>query len=267
MSKADSFAVLRKSSRLWAIASVEAEPDKLAAVHDWIAAEALEGDRVVYLGNYIGFGPDAVATLDELIRFRSWFLSIPPYQHPDDIVYLRGQHEEMWWKLMQLQFAPDPEAILDWMMARGMDAALKSFGADPEDARRRAREGTLALTYWTNRLREAARGVPGHDSLMAGLKRATYTDDGALLFVHAGLDISRPLSRQSDSFWWAPRSFQAIDAPYGGFHRIVRGFDPEQAGIVEGAYTLSLDGGAGRGGTLNAVRLAANGTIEERMRI
>ena len=55
--------------------------------------------------------------------------------------------------------------------------------------------------------------------------RAAYTDDGALLFVHAGLDADRPLSAQSDSLWWGTGSFAKLDRSYGGFIRVVRGFE------------------------------------------
>src|SRR5258708_37621348 len=58
--------------------------------------------------------------------------------------------------------------------------------------------------------------VPGHFQLMAALRRAAYTDDNSLLFVAAGLDPERPLSEQSDSFWWGGASFARLDHAYGG---------------------------------------------------
>ena len=48
-----------------------------------------------------------------------------------------------------------------------------------------------------------------------------------------------------DLFWWGARTFDAIDAPYGGFRRVVRGFDPAHRGVAETPYTLSLDAGCG----------------------
>lgn len=245
------------------------------ALHDALAERLRPGDRLVYLGNYTGYGPYAAETLDEMVRFRRWFLSFPPYQAPDDVVFLRGAQEEIWSKLLQLQFAPDPRAVLDWMLQRGLAPTLTSFGSGAEQALDAVAEGTLAITYWTNRLRESARTIPGFDALVAALKRASYTEDGALLFVNAGLDTEKPLSRQTDSFWWAARSFAEIDEPYQGFRRIVRGFDPDAAeraqsgetGLREGEYTLSIDSGAGRGGPLNAVCLSASGELVETLSI
>ncbi len=277
---------IRGARRLWAVAAVHGEAGRLAALHDRMAADLTVGDRIVYLGNYFGHGAEGRAVLDELLRFRRWFLSFPPYADVDDIVFLRGAQEEMWVKLKQLQFAPDPQRVLDWMAARGMAAAARAFGADLEEAREAARAGTLALTYWCNRVREQARAVPGHDAFIDALSRAACTaapapaaggaaaNDGAeaaeaagtgrVLFVHAGLDAGRPLDRQADAFWWAARSFEAIEAPYGPFARIVRGYDPDARGVVDRGATLSLDAGAGRGGPLTAVRLDPAGRVETR---
>jgi serine/threonine protein phosphatase 1 len=267
MSQSERFTVLRATDRVWAIGAIHGDSNKLMALHDTIAEDIRFGDRVVYLGNYWGYGTDGPGVLEELLRFRNWFLSFDPFRHVDDLVYLRGAQEEMWWKLMQLQFAPNPAEVLTWMLQRGMGSMMQALGFNPEEGALQAKEGTLALTYWTNRLRQAARALPGHDALQNALKRAAYTDDGALLFVHAGLDIDKPLARQADSFWWAARSFAEINRPYRGFQRIVRGYDPDASGIVEGEYTISIDSGAGRGGRLAAVRLAVTGEIEQRVEI
>lgn len=267
MSQSERFTVLRAVERVWAVGAIHGEAERLMALHDAIAEDVRFGDRIVYLGNYFGHGTAAPEVLEEMLRFRSWYLSYNPFRHIDDFVLLRGAQEEMWWKLMQLQFAPNPATVLDFMAARGMGAALSALGFDIAEGRERAEEGTLALTYWTNRLRETARALPGHDAFLAALKRAAYTEDGSLLFVHAGLDIEKPLARQADAFWWAPRSFAEIDRPYRGFRRIVRGFDPDRGGIVEGQYTLSVDAGAGQGGPLAAVLLDSEAGIERRLEI
>ncbi len=275
LSPSDRFTVLRACERVWAIAAVHGEAERLVGLHDALADQLRPGDRLVYLGNYTGYGTYALECLDELVRFRRWFLSFPPYQSPDDIVFLRGQQEEMWSKLLQLQFAGNPKAILRWMLEHGMEPTLEALGTTAGAGMLAANEGTLAITYWTNRLREAARTVPGFDPLMLSLKRAAYTDDGAMLFVHTGLDVEKPLTQQTDAFWWAAKSFTEIDAPYHGFEHIVRGFDPDaakqaEAGdhtIREGEFTLSLDTGCGRGGPLTAICLSPDGTVEQTLSV
>ena len=39
---------------------------------------------------------------------------------PIDIVYLRGQQEEMWHRMLQIQFAPNPKEVLPWMLQQGV---------------------------------------------------------------------------------------------------------------------------------------------------
>jgi serine/threonine protein phosphatase 1 len=112
-------------------------------------------------------------------------------------------------------------------------------------------------------LRVAFQKRPGHQNWLSALRHAAYTDDGSLLFVHRGVATERPLDAQADVFWWGDRNFDAVDAPYGGFRRVVRGFDPLHRGVVETPHTLSLDGGCGFGGTLIAGCIAADGALAD----
>jgi serine/threonine protein phosphatase 1 len=103
------------------------------------------------------------------------------------------------------------------------------------------------------------RAHDGHTQLMSALRHAAYTDE--LLFVHAGIDPARPLSAQSDSFWWGSSGFASIVEPYGNYRRVVRGFDRKHEGFLETAHTVSLDAGCGFGGELAAACFAVDGTI------
>ena len=40
------------------------------------------------------------------------------------------------------------------------------------------------------------------------------------------MDISRPLSAQSDCFWWGYQNFSKLSKPYYTFTKIVRGYEP-----------------------------------------
>jgi hypothetical protein len=256
------FAVLDRPRRIWAVAALNGELGPLVAVHDEIAARYAAGDRIVYLGNYLGPGPDGPAVLDELIAFRRLLLTAPGAE-PWDIAYLRGTQEEMWQKLLQLQFASNPQEVLDWMLKQGLSLPLAAYGLDVEEARRRCREGTLSLTRWTGRLAAAMHARPGHDELFASIRRYATTGPGGLLFVHAGLDPRRPLSEQRDSFWWGGAYFDAMDSPYEGYRRVVRGADRLRRGRWETPAAVSLDGGAGQGGALVAAVMGADGSIIE----
>ncbi len=67
---AEAFAVLRGARRVWAVAAIRADIGRLREAHQELAARLLTGDRLVYLGNLIGYGAAALATLDELVLFR-----------------------------------------------------------------------------------------------------------------------------------------------------------------------------------------------------
>ena len=43
---------------------------------------------------------------------------------PESIVFLRGAQEEMFSKLLQLQLAPNPTEIIEWMFDHGVNETL-----------------------------------------------------------------------------------------------------------------------------------------------
>ena len=90
----DKFAVLRGARRVWAIGAVHAEADRLRELHEQLGERFLAGDRLVYLGNYMGHGRAVVETIDELLLFRRQLIAAPG-MHVCDVAYLRGQQEEM----------------------------------------------------------------------------------------------------------------------------------------------------------------------------
>jgi serine/threonine protein phosphatase 1 len=186
----------------------------------------------------------------ELLVFRRTLMANQLDDGHGEIVYLRGSQEEMWHKLLQLQFAPNPRGVLEWMLSQGLGATLAAYGSSIDDARTAAKLGALTISRWTNHLRATIRESDGHERLMNVLRRAAYTRDGTVLFVNAGVDPRRPLAQQSDSFWWGSRDFEALSSPYGGFRRIVRGADPRRRGVAIDETIASIDGGCGFGGPL-----------------
>lgn len=255
----EKFAQLRDARRIWTVGAIHGEARRLARVHDLIGERFAPGDRLVYLGNYLGHGEEIAATIDELLDFRRRVLG-RPNGFACDVVYLRGAQEEMWQKLLQLQFAPNPGEILAWMVRAGVEATVRAYGGDLRQGFAATRDGPRTITRWTSSLRAAMNAAEGHATLFAALRHAAHTNSG-LLFVHAGLDPRRPINAQGDAFWWSPVDILELGAPYADFARIVRGFDRDRRGVVESQYGLSIDAGAGRGGRLQAVCIAANGQL------
>lgn len=266
MPEADLFARLRPGRRTWAVAAVHGEAARLRDLHSCLFGRLVDGDTLVYLGNFLGRGGAIAETVDELLLFRRAFLA-RPHAHVLDIAYLRGCQEEMWQKLLQVQFAIGPKDVLDWMFRHGVAETLAAYGGDAGEGQRAAGLGARLLTQWTNGLRREIRSRPGHGELMSALKHAALRADGTLLLVSAGLDPDRPLSQQSDSFWWGGRDFEQAGAGFDGYARIVRGFDPGNGGARTRGTAITIDAGCGFGGPLAAVCFDAAGEAVETLEV
>jgi serine/threonine protein phosphatase 1 len=263
------FAVLPARRLTWAVGSIHGEAGRLRNLHGQLASRIGRGDNLVYLGNFLGCGRDILGTVRHLLLFRRAVMADRTLdqsgaeesdaEDPGAIVYLRGRQEEMWHKLLQVQFAPNPREVLEWMLSHGVAQTLQAYGGTIEDARKAAAMGAAALSQWTNRLRAGMRALDGHDRLMTELRRAAYTGDGSLLLVSAGIDAARPLSEQADAFWWGGRTFEAMEGPYGDVGCVVRGFDESRRGVWFKPWAASIDGGCGFGGSLVAACFDADG--------
>jgi serine/threonine protein phosphatase 1 len=258
------FAVFRRTQRVWAVAAIHGEDKRLGALHAELGDRIEDGDRLVYLGNFMGRGDGVRAVVDELLSFRATFLA-RPRAHVCDIAFLRGSQEEMWQKLLQLQMAPNPREVLPWLLGHGVGATVTAYGGIIGHGEAAVRGAVSTITRWTGVLREAMNAAPGHAALMSALRHAAYSDDGNLLFVNCGLDRARPLPAQGDSFWWGGGGFQDVDKPFEGYRRIVRGYDPSHGGIKLGKVCATIDGGCGFDGPLVAACFATNGDQVDRI--
>jgi serine/threonine protein phosphatase 1 len=250
----EKFADLGAPRRIWAVAAIHGEIDRLATLHDHLANRFGVRDRLVYLGNYLGVESRTNGHLfDEILAFRAALLSKTGME-PSDIVYLRGPAEEAWQRLLRLQFAPVPLQTLEKLLASGVEAYLRLYGVSINDTKSMARAGSMAITRWTNQLRALQRSAAGHEALVCGMRRAALAqaspDQEKLLFVPAGFDPSRSLEDQGYALWWTPATFQISGRSQNTYSRIVRGFDSVNAGADLQDAAVTLDGGCGRGGPL-----------------
>lgn len=250
-----------RTARVWAVSAIHGDLDRLSVLHDALAGRLHVRDGLVYTGNYLGHGVKTRSTVDELLAFRRWFMA-RPHAFVADIVHLRGQQEEMWSKLLQLQFAPNPREVLIWLLERGVRETLDAYGGSVDLGQIAARDGAVAITKWTAGLRAAIAASPGHTEFMSALRRAAINRDSSVLFVHAGIDPARTLDEQRDSFWWGTAGFERLDRPYQCFQRVVRGFDPAHCGFIETAQTISIDAGPDAPGKIVAVCFAGSEIVD-----
>ncbi len=259
------FGRLRRARRVWAVAAIRGEAQRLASLHETLARRFHAGDRLVYLGDCLGYGADGAGAIDAVLAFRRAVLA-EPMAFLGDVVALRGSQEEMWQKLQELQFAPNPREVLGFLLEHGVAATLASYGIDARAGIAAARDGVMAMTRWTATIRSAVAARPGHREFFAALRRAAFTEEGSLLFVNAGIDPLKPLDLQRDVFWWGGGGdVLALEAPFGGFRRVVCGAHRRHGGIIEAAYAVALDGGAGQGGGLCAACFAPDGKLVDRI--
>ncbi len=270
MSFKTKFSNLGHPNKIWVVSAIHGELERLVSVHQSLYDKFCPGDRLIYTGNYLG-GAKAkpLQTLDEILHFRRTLMAKPGVM-AEDIVYLRGQQEELFGKLLQIQFAPNAGQVIEWMAKRhpDIDSILQAYGASLTELSRISREGILNLTRWSMALKNRIRAEQGHEKFFTVLRLAAFTEhphsnDNNLLFVHAGLDPDKPLAAQGDQFWWAFKGFNQLGAPYSPFRSVIRGHDPERQGIHVTPSFISLDGGCGHGGKLVCAQISNVGEIIE----
>ncbi len=232
MDKISNFVELKKSSKIWAIGSIHSNLNSFNSIKKFIINNFNYDDKLIFLGNVIGLGDFSKETLDSVIDLR--FNLMAKFKlKPESIVFLRGAQEEMFTKLLQLQLAPNPIEIIEWMFDHGVNKTLNSYGYSEIEAKNIATSGTINISKWTATLNKTLQLSPGHTQYFLNLKHAAYSQTKKILFVNRGVDITRPLSAQNDCFWWGFQNFSKIQEPYKSFLRIVRGYESEHLNQIE----------------------------------
>jgi len=226
LDKKSNFVELKKSNKIWAIGSIHSNLKSFNSIKIYLLNNFEAYDKLIFLGNIIGLGNNSKETLSSVIDLR--FRLMAKFKlNPESIVFLRGAQEEMFSKLLQLQLAPNPTEIIEWMFDHGVNETIKSYGFSESEVKRIASSGTMNISKWTTSLNKTLQNNLGHTQYFLNLKHAAYSNTKKILFVNRGVDITRPLSAQNDCFWWGFQNFSSIDRPYKTFLRIVRGYESE----------------------------------------
>ena len=136
--------------RTWAMGRLAGDDATLERFSDILMDRWRGGDRLVVLGNMLGEAGSPTRTLDRLLWLRRKLLAKPGAE-AEDFVFLRGALEEMWHRVLQLQFAMSPLDVLDWMLARGLAATIEAYGHSVAEGRAASRNGPLAIARWSSR--------------------------------------------------------------------------------------------------------------------
>ncbi len=223
-------ATLPPDQRVYAVGDVHGCDDRLAMMHQLIAADLaarpIAEATLLHLGDYIDRGEASAAVLNRLMS--PW----PP--RAPAMVNLMGNHEAM---LLTALDSGDDEAVMQWLANGGADT-LASWGLS-----RRSRP------------RDWARAIPPEQvAFVRGLSLRHVA--GGYLFVHAGLRPGVPLERQSPhDMMWIREPFLSWqgDSPFV----VVHGHTPEHDVVVR-PNRIGVDTGAVMGGVLTCVVLEAD---------
>ncbi len=232
MEKIGNFIELDKSEKIWAIGSVHSNLKAFNLIKKFILEKFNHNDKLIFLGNIIGFGESSKETLTSVLDLRFRLMSKFKIK-PESIIFLRGAQEEMFSKLLQLQLAPNPSEIIDWMFEHGVNKTLNSYGFDSDELKSISSTGTIKISKWTSNLNKSLQSCSGHTQYFLNLKHAAYSHTKKILFVNRGVDITRPLSAQNDCFWWGFQNFSKIQHPYKTFLRIVRGYESQHSNKID----------------------------------
>ena len=248
--------------RVWVIGAIKGRASSLTVISKKILEKQNLLDRLVFTGNI--YGPTSsgknfsAEALDEALLLRSSFIS--NYSSDiNDVVFLRGQYEELVDQARKLHISPNPKELVDWMYSRGLDSILSSYGIAPSLLKNASMDGAVALSRASAEIQESLTKHNGHYKYISALKRLAFNEKKNVLVVSAGLAKDRPLEAQSDELWWGG-GFSKLDEPYGKTIRYIRGFDPENKGLASGKYGITLD--SGEKGILAAL-FSSNGELIE----
>lgn len=199
--------------------------------------ERAEADRreagepvVIFLGDYVDRGPYAAAVIDLLLSGRP-----EGYERR----YLKGNHEEM-----MLAFLQAPLENRAWITQGGAETLL-SYGVTPPSPIE------LGHDAWLQAAEALRAAVPAaHMAFLGALER--YIVAGDYVFVHAGVNLARPLEGQTDDdLLWSREKF--LNARKRFTHRVVHGHTPSDRPHAD-ERRVGIDTGAYVTGTLTAAR-------------
>lgn len=218
-------------ARYYAIGDIHGRLDLfeavIAAIEGEIAAAPGIDHHIILLGDLVDRGPDSAGVVE---RARIW-------QQTRNVRVLAGNHEEMF-----LAAFTKPEALRHFLKHGGRETVL-SYGFSTKQL------AALELEEVFNRLplvvSQATRDyIGGFETMICA---------GDYVFVHAGIDPSRPLGEQKRSdLLWIRERFLSHEGP---LEKVVVHGHTIFEHVIDCGNRIGIDTGAFRSGVLTALVL------------
>jgi serine/threonine protein phosphatase 1 len=183
-----------------------------------------QGDRVVFLGDYIDRGPHSREVISQLLELES--------AGKQETVFLKGNHEDMLLGYLGLGGGHG-----DMFLYNGGQATLSSYGV--------SNAGASAEQI-------AAHFPASHLRFLADLK--SFYTVGSFCCVHAGVRPFKPLSEQDESdLLWIRSEF--ILNPHRLPFTVLFGHTPQSEVLFDLPYKVGLDTGLVYGNKLSCLEV------------
>jgi serine/threonine protein phosphatase 1 len=247
-----------KDLALFAIGDIHGRLDLLVKMHQEILLRTKDlppyvRKAIVYLGDYIDYGPDSADVIDTLVSsilpgFKSIYLL--GNHELAFLSFLKGEMDFLRWSKTRSEKEELPSDYLisqnlsNWLHEQGGLFTLKSYGLNPSTSPSHKALAEMRV--------ELLRRIPtDHLSFLENLQLSASFGD--FFFVHAGVDPQRPLNEQNpsdllnitDRFLNTPLVLDKI---------IVHGHTPFQAPCIK-SNRIGLDTEAHRSGILSCLTI------------
>ena len=217
---------MKDLSQVYVIGDIHGCKDLLERIHKKIVKKSINvgGYKIlIYLGDYVDRGSKVKETIETIINFKPKNFKC---------IFIRGNHEQM-----LLDFVNDKSESLTVWLYNGGAETLKSYCG------REISDDLLNSSAKKLQIREKfIKALPKkHLHFFNGLQFSYTWKD--YFFVHAGIDPSRPLSKQrkTDMIWTRTPKFLASNQPFEKI--IVHGHTPSK-NVEKKINRINLDTGA-----------------------
>lgn len=242
------------TGRIFAIGDIHGCFNELQVLINFLKKEQglTHDDQLIFLGDYIDRGPNSSKVLDLLIELKVQF---------PNTIYLKGNHEDMF-----LGFIGLGGNYGEWSIANGSRKLVKEYGL--EKCVHESYDGAARIVRMTKE--EFREHIPAkHLEFLQSLHH--YAMINGQLFVHAGLDLYKPLEDQTEEdLLWIREGF--IGTEHKLNYLVVHGHTIMEEVMFNLPYEIDIDTGCfltkqayDRTGKLSCLALNQNTPVKSKV--